>query len=416
MSPLTAIATLAALEIIAAGLTNWLGQSCPWIITNRDLNPAIDQEGLNKFLARGWDPELGWVRKPGHKGTEIGVDGRPTTYCIGPLGARNNPGFENTPPQLLVYGDSYAFARQVNDDETWPHLLSKNLDRHVANFGVGNYGLDQALLRLEREYHRHPAPIVIMSVVPETLGRVVSVWKHFSEYGNTFAFKPRFKIHDGSLTLIPNPVNKPEIFFHIHELLPILKKNDLFYTHKFKKDLLRFPYLLHIIRSFDRNPAILWSALYDRIKGVQGMDGTVFPQVMARNISITAALYADQEAVGLLKAITSRFANFVRKNGGEPILLMQPQLMDLARIEAGDHYYKPFIDEMAEELTCIDAATSLLNATNRQALYINDSYGGHLSPLGNHILAKDTAKHIVRLKPVFTDRNNHSGKGLNISG
>ncbi|MBF0382361.1 MAG: hypothetical protein HQL69_15170 [Magnetococcales bacterium] len=405
MSWLTFAASLTALEMIAAGLTGWLRQSCPWIITDRDLNPPIDPEGLNKFLAGGWDPELGWVRKPGHAGEETGVDGQTTKFSIDHRGARLNPGFEERPPEILVYGDSYAFARQVNNDETWSHILSKNLDRHVANFGVGNYGLDQALMRLEREYHRHPAPLVIMAVVPETLGRVLSVWKHFSEYGNTFAFKPRFELYNDSLNLIPNPVDKPEIFFHIADLLPELQKKDLFFEMKFKKDLLRFPYLQHIIQSRKRNPAILWAALRDRIRGVSGMDGHAFPLVMARNISMTAALYQEQKPVELLAAITRRFATFVRGHGSEPLLLMMPQLMDLERIESGDHYYQPFLVELRKELPCIDAATPLLaEEKNRGKLYINDKYGGHLSPLGNRIVAVHTAQRILELQQTAATR------------
>ena len=63
---------------------------------------------------------------------------------------------------------------------------------NVLNFGVGNYGMDQAYLRLKREYDKNRTEIVILAVVPETIVRVLNVYKHYYEYGNTFGFKPRF--------------------------------------------------------------------------------------------------------------------------------------------------------------------------------------------------------------------------------
>jgi hypothetical protein len=49
----------------------------------------------------------------------------------------------------------------------------------VGNYRVGNYGLDQSLLRLERELPQLEAEVVVMGVVPETVVRVQSYWKHF---------------------------------------------------------------------------------------------------------------------------------------------------------------------------------------------------------------------------------------------
>ena len=42
--------------------------------------------------------------------------------------------------------------------------------------------------------------------MPETILRVHSFWKHYLEYGNTLAFKPRFEIINDDVKLIKNPV------------------------------------------------------------------------------------------------------------------------------------------------------------------------------------------------------------------
>ncbi len=86
------------------------------------------------------------------------------------------------------------------------------LDNGVDNFGVGNYGFDQALLRLERELPSLECRVVIMGVVPETISRVQSYWKHYFEYGNTLAFKPRFILEGDRLVHHPLTVWKPEDF------------------------------------------------------------------------------------------------------------------------------------------------------------------------------------------------------------
>ncbi len=48
---------------------------------------------------------------------------------------------------LIIFNNlSFVFSRQVEDDETWQHFLSRLSHSNVLNFGVGNYGFDQALL------------------------------------------------------------------------------------------------------------------------------------------------------------------------------------------------------------------------------------------------------------------------------
>ena len=120
--------------------------------------------------------------------------------------------FENLGSKISCYGDSFAFCRQVNDNETWEHYLSKSFHDNVLNFGVGNYGIDQAILRLKRDFPKNPTEIVILCVVPDTIRRILNVWKHYFEYGNTFGFKPRFILDNNELKLIKNPIDENKKF------------------------------------------------------------------------------------------------------------------------------------------------------------------------------------------------------------
>ena len=378
------VAAAVGVETALAALIIWLRRRCAWLITGRDRLPVIDREGLNAFLEHGWDAEIGWVRKPNTRHGELGRSGVRTSYSLDGFGARRNPGFENRPVRVLAYGDSYTFARQVNNEEAWPHVLSTLLDANVANFGVGNYGLDQALLRLEREFDDHPAPVVMMGLVPETLCRILSVWKHFSEYGNTFGFKPRFVLENGALRLLPNPVDDPAKFFRIAEFYDHVAANDYFHDSKFSRDILTFPFVWSLARSWRRNLPMITAALSDRL-GLS--EDAAFVRVMRRNIDLTSRLFRDPEAVALFKAVTRRFISFCRDRGAEPVLVMMPQLMDNERIEVGDHYYQPVLDDLAAEMTVIDLAPALLARSNVGSLFIHDRYGGHMSVDGNRIIA-----------------------------
>jgi hypothetical protein len=379
-------------EITAATAVHFLKRTCQWIVTPQDLSPTIDIPGLDKFIAHGWDPELGWCRKPNTNGIDTGWGETHAAYSIDPLGARSSPGYADARISVLAYGDSYTFCRQVEDTETWPEQLSHALNARVANFGIGNYGLDQALLRLEREYDKCPAPVVIIGVVPETISRVLSVWKHFSEYGNTFAFKPKFSLSDkDELALIENPVQTYEQFFAIDKCLPLLQKQDFFYQRKFVPDMLRFPYLWHLWHSRKRNLPLLKAALCDRMAH-EGRNA--FNQVMKRNINIAAELYCEHEPVMLLRTIVQRFANFTRQKGAIPVLVFLPQLYDLHLIRSGDHYYANFLDRISNELEIIDLGPMFDKDADN---YIDDRYGGHLSAAGNRLAAQKIAETIKTL-------------------
>ena len=236
------------LEISIYKLVLSVNKKFQWLILEKDENPKISKYVLEKFLSHGYDAELGWVRKPNTEHSENGRDGK-VKWTTNNSGARTNPKFEEMKSDISCYGDSFSFCRQVNDDETWEHYLSELLKTNVQNFGVGNYGLDQAYLRLKREYSKNPTKIVMIGVVPDTISRIISMWKHYYEYGNTLGFKPRFKIHKKNLELLKNPIDIETKFSRYTEYLDYIQKNDFFYKAKFRKEKITFPYCITILRN-----------------------------------------------------------------------------------------------------------------------------------------------------------------------
>jgi len=157
-------------------------------------------ESFERFLATGFDPYLGWDNP------EIPGWGH----------ARPSP----LPyPTALVsaYGDSFTQCTGPYE-ETWETHLGRLLGTNVPNYGVGAFGPDQSLLKLERDLACHPTRIVLFGYLSENINRLYNVYRFaFTNqfYDNLFhpdgsaiwePTKPRFELRDGRLELLPNPV------------------------------------------------------------------------------------------------------------------------------------------------------------------------------------------------------------------
>lgn len=401
---------LIALAVLEAGtffIVRYLSNSYQWLITSKDELPEFDRKSLNKFLKHGFNPVLGWVRKPNTSGKEDGKFGK-VTYHINSRGARLNPGHEELPALISCYGDSFAFSRQVNDDETWEYYLSKLTTTNVLNFGVGNYGLDQALLRLKLAYHSNPTQIVILSVVPETICRILNVWKHYNEYGNTFGFKPRYRLDNGNLTLVENIITDGSMFFKLQEHLPFIQQNDYFYKNKFKKDILRFPYLWSLFKTWRRNVPLIFRLMLKRFYDFVGVQKDYLQHihnvsVLQRNIKMCAQLYQVESIRKLMVEIVKEFVKFSQINNFTPVFVLLPQLNDITYIKENRCYYFSFVKEIKNMLTTIDLTDCLVSHGDLKLIYSNDHYGGHFSKVGNEFVANQISKFIGEKKFLHAD-------------
>ena len=362
----------------------------PWLISTKDEMPTLSKLGLDKFIPNGYDPELGWVRKPLTSNHEIGKNST-TKWNIGANGARLNPTFENHESQISCYGDSFTFSRQVNDNETWPHHLSKLTKTNVLNFGVGNYGIDQSLLRLKREFPKNKTEIVIIGVVPETICRILSMWKHYYEYGNTFAFKPKFIFKNNQLLKIKNPIDDSSKFFEYTKFLDYIQKYDYFYKNKFKKEIISFPYSITILKNFKRNYGIIyWQQKIKNLKNnnqdFSKIEWKSMEIIMNINMSWKTKLFDDLDVCKLLKMILQEYVNYSEKMNFKPIFIFLPQKDDLIFIKNHEHFFQNFSNELStiKNLVTLDVVDDLLSESNLDDLYSdNNDYGGHYSDYGN---------------------------------
>ena len=380
------IFTLILLEIVSYFIINYLRKDFQWLITSKDETPELSKEGLNKFFTHGWDSKLGWIRKPNTSKTEISKIGT-STFNINEKGSRLNPGHENLPIKISCYGDSFTFARQVNDNQTFSWQLSELTKSNVLNFGVGNYGLDQSLLRLKKEFPKIKSETVIMGVVPSTIVRVLCIWKHYNEFGNTFGFKPRYIIENNELKLINNIINTKDKFYNYTQYLDEIKKYDSFYETKFKKEMIKFPYLFSILKK--RNLKLIYSVTkYKFNKKEIGGYPEPMKVIMDINRKLRVDLYNDKNAVNLMTKLVQEFKSYAKKQNFTPIFLWMPQKDDITYIQENSNFYSEFIDKIKNNIKVVDLTQELLNYPNLNELFSDDNqYGGHFSVKGNKLVA-----------------------------
>ncbi len=386
-------------ECLLRCLIRKLRKNFQWLITESDENPVFPREALNKFINSSFDQKLGWVRKPNTFGSEKGRNGD-IIFHIDENGARVSSRPELT-KQIAVFGDSYAFCRQVTDEETWEEGITKHHNVGVLNFGVGNYGADQALIRYQLQKLPSEVKVTVMCFVPETICRIQSYWKHYLEFGNTFAFKPRFAVtSDGNLELIDTIIKSVDDFENIKELLPYIQKHDFFYLHKFRKYQFRSIYLISFFRAFRRHVALIRSLLVKKESKISASslnNGDAFALVMKDNIREAREMYKNPNAKKLLHAILSEFKNVAESRDHIPVILVIPQLLDFFDDKSKELPYSSFFAELSKEMNVIDMANFFRDKPMSQ-IYIDDIYGGHLSAEGNEIVAEIVSNWLLTTK------------------
>ncbi len=392
------------IEVFLQFLVHWLRKDFQWLITKEDENVTFDHESLNSFIAHGFDPILGWARKANTKKTEKikGVGEfksapQQSSYSISNNNARYNPGHEHLSPTIATFGDSFAFCRHVNDNQTWQWHLSELTNSNVLNFGVGNYCIGQSLMRMKSELHgfQDTSEVAVMMAVPETISRIGNVWKHYSEYGNTFGFKGRYYVEDGALRWFDNVVNDTSQFENLQQLLPLIQQWDYCYQNKFRKDQLRFSYTASLIRSYKRNvPLILYSLLRKLALGLGSSNelllNKAWETVLKGNNSFAVSLYSNRDITRLFQSIVLEFKEEARKKGTVPVFVMVPYLHDVRDFQKNkSSYYEGTLGWLEKELIVIDMMKPFSNEKNADDLYVNTFYGAHLSGYGNEVVAKE---------------------------
>ncbi|QLK26559.1 hypothetical protein HYG81_02795 [Natrinema zhouii] len=369
--------------------------------------PEIDRELLGKFSS--FDPELGWVPQPNREKQKDTGDHLPgeevrttVTYSTDEYASRVCPAKERDPDadiRVSTYGDSYCFCREVDNDETFQNYLAQELDTHVANYGGGNYGLDQALMRLKRQYPDDPTDHVFMVVTASSIARILSVWKHYQEFGNILAVKPRYVLEDGDLERVESPVDEKEELLDLESKADFLREYDFHYDHWFKPHFATRPYTADFL---EKNEHLRYAG-YTAGKELERRLSRSIPGIDFDLAQTQSALRLEQPRVryherlfdtheDLFDALIQEFVDYADKQDFEPTFVMVQQLR-YAKYESehgpiyGDLLDR--LDERYDDLTTIDMATHLSpDDGDVESLYVERGEGGHYSPETNAAIAQ----------------------------
>ncbi|WP_135302344.1 hypothetical protein [Haloarcula amylovorans] len=367
--------------------------------------PEIDRELLGKFSS--FDSELGWCPQAGVQKQKDTGDHLPgeevehvVTYSMDEYGSRTcvNDRDPDNDPTISTYGDSYCFCREVDDDETFQNYLARRLDTHVANYGAGNYGLDQALLRLKRQYDEDPTDYVVMTVTASSIGRILSVWKHYQEFGNVLAVKPRYELDDdGELELVESPIDEKEDLLDIESHASFLREHDYHYEHWFKPHTPSFPYSEDFLGEPENVRYAIYATLqqlerrYER--SIPGVDTAERLRDTEVRMEQPRAAYHDRlfdEHDELFRALVGEFVSFAEEKEFTPVFAMVQQHRYTQYEQEHGAVYGDLLDRLDEEfdaLQTIDVAQHL-STDDTESLYVQRGEGGHYSPETNERIAE----------------------------
>ncbi len=370
----------------------------PWLISNEDLYPVFKENEFLFFKKFRFDYNLGWQNKPGYKNFDK-IKKRKINYTISKRGFRTKR--KNNKKELFAsFGDSYVFCRQVGNNETWQEQLAKNKSFCILNYGEGNFGLDQGILKYLNTKLKKDTKFVIQGFVPETISRIQSEWKHFMEFGNLHGFKPRFKLVNGKLILKKNPINKNTKIENLSKVIDKIKQSDRFYKEKFSKHTLQFPYILNFLKNFVFNSKIFLNFYLINFKlfffkNKINLKDELFEIVVKNNLKISHNLYNEESSQNLFLKLIEKFKIIAKKRNHVPILIIFPQLLDL-KLEKTANYFKNFYNNLNKKIYVINLTDKLYNYDFKK-LYVNDRYGGHFSKYGNKIAGKIISKELDKI-------------------
>ena len=168
---------------------------------------ALVRDDLSYFVV---DDRLGWV--PGR--SRRSKEGLYSTSTEGVRSASPGVSYASRPPgpRIAIVGDSFTFGLEVPFESSWGAVLERSLGANVTvlNLGVDGYGVDQAVLRYERDARPWKPDVAILGFIDHDLLRTLSVYPfvRFPDWGFPFS-KPRYVLENGELRLLNARLESP---------------------------------------------------------------------------------------------------------------------------------------------------------------------------------------------------------------
>jgi len=286
--------------------------------------------------------------------------------------------------RIALIGDSMTFGYEVRCEESWGHALETLLQpvTQVLNFSVSAYGLNQVLLRYEKDVRPWHPQIVVIGMTTEMVRRVNNIYPVLMnpEWGGFPYVRPRLVRKNDVLLPVNGPLPDPERFLDYSAIqeLPHLDLDDYYRPSKWER-------------------GGIWSLLEKSY--AFRFANSIRPPGDSRDADTV------QHAIQSSQTVIQRLIQEVRDDGSIPLVV-----------------YLPYQSELSGSGNSIDRAVPISSRTLRNAnIAYHDTTtclikagvpaayaeGGHYSPRGNAEIARC-------LEPVLQAEIQRLSEGANL--
>lgn len=340
-----------------------------------------------------WDPDLTIVRAA-WKSNANAVDDElgwpsPSAATDPPRdasGAKYNPDFPIMNGACIsAFGDSFVWGDEIPLADGWIEQLSRLIGCRVSNFGVSNYGTDQAYLRFRRLVN-DGAPVALLGIFPDDIARNVNQYRGFMGAATEpFWVKGRFVVDRfGHLEWIQRPNLDAETWIELHRKPALVLPREYLLpdTHDGPVTV-HFPYTLTLTR-IAISPRI-WSRLSGR---------TPMSDFYRAN--------HPSKAVPVTVGIADAFVREAEQRSKRAFIVMLPGAGSFRKEGlSGEPDYSPFVKAMAANgIDVFDPITALtveLGGRSYCELYVEPvACKGHFGTAGSALVAKVVAEELRR--------------------
>lgn len=199
---------LATIAVAVAGLELFsfaLARIEPQLFDRRaEFLSTLQPQDFARFKTDFASRTLGWDNPSGRTLKLQNCAGTEITYTYNENHLRVHSHAPTGNAAVLIAGDSYTVGEEVEDGETFPATVERMLGVPVANLGVGGYGPDQALLKLEGAADLFPqARVAVLAIPYDDLRRMLNSYRPvlFGDTGVKFGLKPY--VRNGQFQAIP---------------------------------------------------------------------------------------------------------------------------------------------------------------------------------------------------------------------
>ncbi len=160
--------------------------------------------------------EIGWFNKPNIIKTLRGAEFT-AKYSSNKHGFRSNKDIDKKRETILIIGDSFVQACEVNNNEVFTSILDSILKEQIINAGVRGYGIDQEYLLLKQLFKENiNIKYVIIMFYINDLRDIIS-----DNRNSEFPDKPRLILRNDSLVLYESDTiliqnTEKEVIFPTH--------------------------------------------------------------------------------------------------------------------------------------------------------------------------------------------------------